>query len=166
MHLVFSSLATSLTFISTIACWYVEMLIFSAIQDTSHSSITNYNFKIMFFLFQTGTLSSVIAKLTSLQGLGLHKNSLSGSIPDSIGSLSSLRVLYLDQNLLTGRIPISIPSNLVDLRLRSNKLNGMIPEEVQNAKYLQVLYLDDNNITGTVPTELHGLVQLQRGFRL
>jgi Leucine-rich repeat (LRR) protein len=60
------------------------------------------------------------------EGLGLHDNLLTGTIPETLGNLENLLALYLDDNRINGTIPISLGSlsSLVDLRLRKNKVCG------------------------------------------
>ena len=51
---------------------------------------------------------ALILSFIFTEGLGLHNNMLTGSIPSSIGYLTDLSVVYLDNNRLSGSIPNSI----------------------------------------------------------
>ena len=55
-----------------------------------------------------------------------------------MGSLSSLTGLHLGSNQLTGEVPAELGSlsNLVDLYLNINQLTGEIPAELGNLKWL------------------------------
>ena len=94
--------------------------------------------------------------LTSLQGLSLSGNQLSGPIPSALSSLTSLEVLDLSQNQLTGPIPIWLGnlSNLQALGLSGNQLTGEIPAELGRLTNLTELRLAGNQLTGCVPAGL------------
>ncbi|MBI4646201.1 MAG: hypothetical protein HY738_06280 [Bacteroidia bacterium] len=53
----------------------------------------------------TGTISSELGNLDSLERIYLYNNLLTGSIPSELGNLSNLLVLQLHNNQLTGPIP-------------------------------------------------------------
>ncbi|KAE8728135.1 hypothetical protein F3Y22_tig00004779pilonHSYRG00149 [Hibiscus syriacus] len=75
----------------------------------------------------SGSLSSSIANLTSLRGIWLGNNSLSGVIPD-LSSLKLLEILHLEDNQFNG----DIPSSLGDIgRLRELMITLVAkPEEI------------------------------------
>ena len=54
----------------------------------------------------TGTVPSVLGRLTSLERLDLQGNDLTGSIPGELVNLNNLRRLDLDYNQLTGTLPV------------------------------------------------------------
>jgi hypothetical protein len=57
----------------------------------------------------TGTVPSTMALLTTLKGIWLRENGLSGNIPGEVfGSLPKLIILYLQDNNFEGEIPISL----------------------------------------------------------
>ncbi|TQD81407.1 hypothetical protein C1H46_033048 [Malus baccata] len=63
-----------------------------------------------------GTISPSIGKLSRLQRLALHQNSLHGNIPNEITNCAELRALYLRANYLQGGIPSDI-GNLSSLTI-------------------------------------------------
>lgn len=115
-----------------------------------------------------GTISANIAKLTSLQTLALHSNSLSGTIPSTIGNLTKLTILDLGENTFEGSIPASIGNlkKLIYLDLSRNQykdgpfddltlvssLNGTLPSELGNLINLEYLDLREDNFTGPFPS--------------
>jgi hypothetical protein len=57
----------------------------------------------------TGTVQSTMALVTSLKGIWLRENGLSGKIPGEVfGSLPKLIILYLQDNNFQGEIPASL----------------------------------------------------------
>lgn len=93
--------------------------------------------------------------MSSLQGLSLYNNHLSGLIPEQIVEISSQGCfIYLDQNLLTGTLPSNVGTlmHLFDLRLSHNKLSGEIPATLGSCVMLEVLYLDRNLFEGRIPS--------------
>ena len=101
---------------------------------------------------------------TTVSGLGLYGNQLSGTIPPELGNLVSLEDLSLSSNQLTGPIPTELASltNLQYLILHRNQLTGSIPPELGSLANLQSLYLQINQLTGPVPPGLGNLANLQR----
>ncbi|RYR32021.1 hypothetical protein Ahy_B01g057000 isoform B [Arachis hypogaea] len=77
-----------------------------------------------------GIISPSIGKLTRLQRLALHENSLHGIIPYEISNCTELRALDLSSNSLKGAIPSSIGrlSHLQVLNLSTNFFSGEIPD--------------------------------------
>eukprot|EP00934_Nitzschia_sp_Nitz4_P009098 Nitzschia sp. Nitz4//scaffold45_size130396//109078//111457//NITZ4_003470-RA/size130396-snap-gene-0.144-mRNA-1//-1//CDS//3329552461//9088//frame0 len=80
----------------------------------------------------TGTLSSTIGQLLSLEELRVDGNQLTGTIPASIGQLSSLVELHLQTNSFKGGIPQDLGhlSNLQQMKLHANQLTGAMPLKV------------------------------------
>jgi hypothetical protein len=138
-----------------------------------------------------GTLSTLIAQLTSLEALAVMSTELSGSIPTELGSLSNILTLNLLANQLTGPVPTELGtlSQLKYLLLDSNVrciqwtqivvllwqnalttlflflhkkfLTGSIPLEFGHLENLVWFYLFSNDITGTLPTELGLLTAME-----
>ncbi|KAF7838414.1 LRR receptor-like serine/threonine-protein kinase FEI 1 [Senna tora] len=100
-----------------------------------------------------GIISPSIGKLTRLQRLALHQNSLHGIIPNEITNCSELRALYLRANYFQGGIPSEIGnlSFLTILDLSSNSLKGAIPSSLGRLSHLQVLNLSTNFLSGEIP---------------
>ncbi|GAA0187502.1 hypothetical protein LIER_34790 [Lithospermum erythrorhizon] len=77
----------------------------------------------------SGTIkSAMLLSLSSLQGLQLSKNQLSGSVPKELSSLVNLWFLYLD----------------------NNKLSRPVPKELLSLVHLESIYLQSNNFSGHV----------------
>ncbi|KAH7529153.1 hypothetical protein FEM48_Zijuj05G0154300 [Ziziphus jujuba var. spinosa] len=100
-----------------------------------------------------GTISPSIGKLSRLQRLALHQNSLHGYIPNEITNCTDLRALYLRANYLQGGIPSDIGnlSHLTILDLSSNLLKGAIPSSIGRLTRLQSLNLSTNFFSGEIP---------------
>ncbi|KAJ0054282.1 hypothetical protein Pint_03131 [Pistacia integerrima] len=81
-----------------------------------------------------------IKNCTSLTGLDLSSNNLSGSLPQDISHL----VVYLTA-----------------LDLSSNNFSGSISVDLANCTYLNTLKLDHNQFTGQIPAELGQLGRLK-----
>ncbi|XP_057753628.1 LRR receptor-like serine/threonine-protein kinase FEI 1 [Arachis stenosperma] len=100
-----------------------------------------------------GIISPSIGKLTRLQRLALHENSLHGIIPYEITNCTELRALYLRGNYFQGGIPAAIGNlsflNILDLS--SNTLKGAIPSSIGRLSHLQVLNLSTNFFSGEIP---------------
>ncbi|CAN1345264.1 Probably inactive leucine-rich repeat receptor-like protein kinase At5g48380 [Linum perenne] len=77
---------------------------------------------------------------TSITGLDLSSNELSGPIPDDI-------------DLLIGFV--------TSLDLSSNAFSGPIPTNLSNCSYLNVLNLDHNRLTGQIPGEISNLGRIK-----
>ncbi|KAM2487312.1 hypothetical protein ACFX1W_039261 [Malus domestica] len=100
-----------------------------------------------------GTISPSIGKLSRLQRLALHQNSLHGNIPNEITNCAELRALYLRANYLQGGIPSDIGnlSYLTILDLSSNLLKGAIPSSIGRLSKLHSLNLSTNFFSGEIP---------------
>ena len=84
----------------------------------------------------------------------LNAQSISGSIPSVIGKLTSLRYLYFQDNSIAHTIPSSLGklSSLITLRLDSNSLEGTVPRSLTDLKSLTTLNLNNNYLTGSMPS--------------
>ncbi|GAV87749.1 Pkinase domain-containing protein/LRR_1 domain-containing protein/LRRNT_2 domain-containing protein [Cephalotus follicularis] len=100
-----------------------------------------------------GIISPSIGKLSRLQRLALHQNSLHGFIPNEITNCTELRALYLRANYLQGGIPSNIGnlSFLTILDLSSNLLKGAIPSSIGRLTRLRNLNLSTNFFSGEIP---------------
>nr|BAK05590.1 predicted protein [Hordeum vulgare subsp. vulgare] len=104
----------------------------------------------------TGTLSSCIAGLSSLEHMDLLTNQFSGSIPGKIGKLRSLQSLNLAGNNLAGNIPPSLGASayLSYVNLANNSLRGVIPDSLASSSSLGEIFLSRNNLAGVIPANL------------
>lgn len=85
-----------------------------------------------------GIISPSFGKLSRLQRLALHQNSLHGFIPKEIAECKELKAMYL----------------------RANYLQGSIPPELGNLTFLTILDLSSNSLKGAIPPSLGGLTRL------
>ena len=63
---------------------------------------------------------------TSLEGLDISDNMLSGNIPNWIGNISTLRVLLMSKNYLEANIPVQLShlrASPKDIRFYSSNFN-------------------------------------------
>jgi len=108
-----------------------------------------------------------IGYLDKLEQLILTNNSFTGSVPSKIFNMSSLIGLYLEQNHLSGIIPsntgYSLP-NLQYLQLDHNNFVGNIPNIVFNNSNLIVFQLSDNAFSGTLPNIAFGNLRFLKSF--
>ncbi|GMY33036.1 putative inactive leucine-rich repeat receptor-like protein kinase, partial [Fagus crenata] len=82
---------------------------------------------------------------------------LRGQFPKGIENCSSLTGLDLSSNKLSGPLPSDISLLLpliTTLDLSANKFSGKIPESIANCTYLNVLKLDNNQLTGEIPPRI------------
>jgi Leucine-rich repeat (LRR) protein len=100
---------------------------------------------------------------SSLTGLQLTNNQLSGSIPNELSLLTTIKNFSLTGNALRATIPtaIGLMTSLTVLDLSSNSLSGTLLTEIGRLSSLNTLLLQDNLLTGTIPTELAKLLGLQ-----
>ncbi|CAL5046380.1 unnamed protein product [Urochloa decumbens] len=87
---------------------------------------------------------------SKLQVLNLHRNSITGSLPDWINRMTSLNTLDLGFNRLTGTLTTGIGtlSNLTYLDLCYNLMDGVITEEhFSKLSDLQELHLSANSFS-------------------
>ncbi|QHO51828.1 probably inactive leucine-rich repeat receptor-like protein kinase At5g48380 isoform X1 [Arachis hypogaea] len=96
--------------------------------------------------------------------LNLSNMGLKGQFPRAIRNCSSLTGLDLSINKLSGTIPADISSLLtyvVTLDLSSNEFSGTIPKSLANCTYLNILKLDSNRLTGQIPGQFASLGRLK-----
>ncbi|KAG7970395.1 hypothetical protein I3843_07G082000, partial [Carya illinoinensis] len=89
---------------------------------------------------------------------------LKGEFPRGIENCTSLTGLDLSRNKLSGSIPSDISDKLLfvtSLDLSSNNFSGEIPLSLANCTYLNVLKLDHNQLTGMIPPELAMLARIK-----
>lgn len=95
-----------------------------------------------------------IANCTSLTGLDLSSNSISGPIPSDISNIIKfVTSLDLSSNSLSGPIPVGLAncSFLNDVKLDNNQLTGQIPPEIGLLDRLKTFNVANNQLTGPVP---------------
>ncbi|KAH7289643.1 hypothetical protein KP509_30G012600 [Ceratopteris richardii] len=101
----------------------------------------------------SGTISSSLGALSSLQYLKLQGNSFNGSLPVELFNATSLQTLLLGGNRITGALPPQI-GKLINLRvldISSNQLIGPIPASLTKCTSLQSLVLARNLLSGSLP---------------
>lgn len=89
--------------------------------------------------------------------ISLSDMGLKGQFPRGIENCTSLTGLDLSNNQLSGRIPSDIGgivSFATTLDLSSNDFTGPIPKSLFNCSYLNILKLDHNQLSGEIPPEL------------
>ncbi|KAM6579403.1 hypothetical protein CsatA_003177 [Cannabis sativa] len=125
--------------------------------STMFISISNNSF--------VGEISPSICNLTSLEGLDLSNNNLSGNIPPCLGNPSSsyLEVLDLRKNKFHGIIPpiFAKGNSLRVLNVNENQLEGSLPKSLVNCEELELLDIGNNNINGAFPRWLESLPYLE-----
>ncbi|XP_075662561.1 probably inactive leucine-rich repeat receptor-like protein kinase At5g48380 [Castanea sativa] len=97
--------------------------------------------------------------------LRLSDMGFSGQFPRGIKNCTSLTGLDLSNNKLSGPLPFDIShlaGFLTSLDLSSNNFSGEIPVNLSNCSYLNVLKLDHNHLTGGIPAELSLLPRLKQ----
>jgi len=106
----------------------------------------------------TGTIPASLGSLANLEDLSLAENSLTGAIPAELSNLSNLATLWLHYNKLTGPIPLPVlPGdlpNLIDLNLAANQLSGAIPASLGGLAKITYLTLNANKLSGVIPDNL------------
>jgi hypothetical protein len=91
---------------------------------------------------------------SSITGVDLSVNELSGSIPSDISTiLKYVTVIDLSDNKFTGEIPIDFAhcTYLNNLKLDNNMLSGHIPREFSMLNRLKVFDFSNNDLSGPVP---------------
>jgi len=96
--------------------------------------------------------------------LKLSNMSLTGLFPHGIGNCTSLTGLDLSANNLSGTIPQNIATLLpfvTSLDLSSNQFSEVIPLSLANCTYINTIKLDKNQLSGQIPQQLAHLPQLR-----
>uniref|UniRef100_A0ACD5YYY7 Uncharacterized protein n=1 Tax=Avena sativa TaxID=4498 RepID=A0ACD5YYY7_AVESA len=90
---------------------------------------------------------------TSMSGIDLSANMLSGEIPQEIGNLSHIKSLNLSNNFITGPIPATFAnlSGIESLDLSKNRLSGSIPWQLTRLPSIAVFSVAYNNLSGCLP---------------
>jgi hypothetical protein len=104
----------------------------------------------------TSTLPPQLWELTSLAGLILHDNQLSGTLSPALDQLLHLRVLDdIRFNLFEGQ-PSSMSSlhHLFELLLDNNHLSGSLASSLLSLPQLTLLSATENKLTGTLPPSI------------
>ncbi|KAK7382772.1 hypothetical protein VNO80_01832 [Phaseolus coccineus] len=111
----------------------------------------------------TGLFPRAIGNCTSLTGLDLSANNLSGIIPENIATLLPfLTSLDLSSNDFSGVIPLSLANctYINTIKLDQNQLSGQIPQQLSLLQRLKTFTVSNNSLVGPVPnfTNAHVLV--------
>jgi hypothetical protein len=108
-----------------------------------------------------GEFPQGIANCTTMTGLDLSGNNLSGPIPSNISHIVKyLTLLDLSGNNFSGEIPASISNILFlnTLNLNNNQLSGQIPGELGQLHRLKTFSVANNRLSGQVPRFVNGSI--------
>eukprot|EP00242_Pyramimonas_sp_CCMP2087_P012930 CAMPEP_0198207104 /NCGR_PEP_ID=MMETSP1445-20131203/10581_1 /TAXON_ID=36898 /ORGANISM="Pyramimonas sp., Strain CCMP2087" /LENGTH=347 /DNA_ID=CAMNT_0043880013 /DNA_START=246 /DNA_END=1286 /DNA_ORIENTATION=- len=96
----------------------------------------------------SGTIPASVGAMTLLTVLNVHKNKLSGALPNSLGQCVD--------RLLPGCLDPAIPglSRLRTLQLNENDFNGTIPENLGFNRGLSFLDISETQVSGVIPDSL------------
>ncbi|KAK8953379.1 hypothetical protein KSP40_PGU012153 [Platanthera guangdongensis] len=115
-----------------------------------------------------GTISPVLANLSSLQVLDLSGNLLSCHIPPELCSLSNLRQLNLSNNSLSCEIPLLRGNEVCELDslcfllLWSNDLSGEIPPSLADYSRLEWIDFESNYLSNALPLHVFDKMTYQQ----
>ncbi|XP_045787969.1 probably inactive leucine-rich repeat receptor-like protein kinase At5g48380 [Trifolium pratense] len=104
-----------------------------------------------------------IINCSSLTGLDLSVNDLSGSIPDDISSLLKyVTSLDLSSNAFSEEIPDNLANctYLNSIKLNQNQLTGQIPLRLGTLTRIKTFDVSDNLLTGQIPNFTDGTVSV------
>jgi Leucine-rich repeat (LRR) protein len=79
---------------------------------------------------------------------------LVGTLPSEIGLLLGLKKLVLHRNALSGKIPDKLPPGLNTLDLGRNRMTGTMPEMLFALPLLEVVNLSNNLFGGTLTIDV------------
>jgi Leucine-rich repeat (LRR) protein len=100
--------------------------------------------------------------LTNLQKVRMENNPyLSGSISSEITALKSLQIVSFSNTSLSGAIPNNFSNSLAELNMSFTSLEGSLPTELGHLTLLRKLDLKKNQLSGTIPTEFRNLEHLE-----
>ncbi|ERM95657.1 hypothetical protein AMTRI_Chr08g165530 [Amborella trichopoda] len=94
-----------------------------------------------------------------LSGLGLQ-----GQFPQGLENCTSMTGLDLSNNDLSGNLPSDISQKIpmvTSVDFSSNKFSGQIPASLANCTYLNIIKLSENQFSGEIPAQLGGLPRLK-----
>ena len=106
-----------------------------------------------------------VSKFKRIENINLSDMGIRGRFPRGIKNCTTLTGLDLSNNELSGPLPSDIDllvPFLTSLDLSGNKFSGQIPMSLSNCTYLNVLKLDHNHLTGEIPPELGHLPRLKQ----
>ncbi|KAK9944504.1 hypothetical protein M0R45_010068 [Rubus argutus] len=89
---------------------------------------------------------------------------LKGQFPRGVQNCTSLTGLDLSSNNLSGSIPVDVDyliHYITSLDLSSNSFSGQIPTNISNCTFLNVLKLDNNKFSGQIPLQLGQLSRIK-----
>ncbi|KAK7382770.1 hypothetical protein VNO80_01830 [Phaseolus coccineus] len=107
-----------------------------------------------------GQFPRAIQNCSSLTGLDLSINKLSGTIPEDICSLVPfVTTLDLSSNEFSGAIPVNLSNCtfLNSLKLDQNRLIGQIPLQLGILPRIKTFSVSNNLLTGQVPSFAHSV---------
>ena len=110
--------------------------------------------------FLIGTIPrSGFIRFSNVKYFNFRNNSLTGTISTALGQLSSVEELHLGLNNFTGFLPSQLGQlkRLRILDLGHNDIRGTIPSAMFQSVMLETLLLNDNALTGTIPSEIRAL---------
>ena len=115
------------------------------------------------FEYTTQTNAEFLPFFTHTEILVLSSNQFTGSLP-LFPYNSSIRGLYLSDNSLSGELASGVCalSNLQALFLSENQFNGTIPACVGSLMKLQQFYVSQNMLSGEIPPDFSDLVFLSK----
>ncbi|XP_073024463.1 uncharacterized protein [Primulina eburnea] len=138
---------TSLTHLSLSSCGLTGQIpeSFGRLQSLIILQLTGNSF--------TGGIPLGLFNISTIQLFEAANNQLEGTIPETIGiTLTSLTGVLLAQNKLSGVFPVSLLNStaLERIGLFSNKLTGPIPKDLGRLSRLTVVAIWSNNFVGDI----------------
>jgi hypothetical protein len=102
--------------------------------------------------------ATINTSFSTVIGLALGSNNLSGELPAELVGLARLETLLLQDNAIQGAVPAILGEldALETVVLSDNELTGPLPPEIVGAS-LRSLVLESNRLTGPIPAELGAL---------